>query len=147
MKVSEIYNAYFGLMNVINNEDNNGKKILDRYIPTKISYLLRRNLIKMEEVIKEADESKQKLLEKYGEKKEDGTLNVNEENGSIRIAEGEKFTNEFNDMMNANINFVYDKITAEDILKCGEDGYDKLSFGEVNALSFMIDDGDSTNEQ
>lgn len=136
MKAQEIQDMYIGLRNIVS-----------KRVPIKMSFIINRNLKKMEEVVKDIDENRQKLLEKYGEKKEDGTLNI-DKNGNVAVEKSNtvNYLMELSEIMNADIDITLDKVTLSDIEKCDTADYDKLSIEEVGALEKMMIE-DKPNEQ
>ena len=136
MKAQEIQDMYIGLRNIVS-----------KRVPIKMSFIINRNLKKMEEVVKDIDENRQKLLEKYGEKKKDGTLNI-DENGNVAVEKSKtvNYLMELSEIMSAEIDITFDKVTLSDIEKCDTADYDKLSVAEVGALEKMMIEG-KPNEQ
>ena len=134
MKALDIQNMYLGLGNIITKK-----------VPIRMSFIINRNRKKLEDVVRDIDENRQKLLEKYGERQPGGKLNI-DENGGVKIVDPEAFSNELMEILNADIDITLDRIALEDIEKCDTDGYDKLTVEEVGALEQMIIE-DATNEQ
>ena len=129
MKVSEVVNTYTVI-----------KNMSQKKMPIKMSRILTRNMRKMESIVQDFDEDRNKLVEKYGERKEDGSLNYNE-NGGVKIMD-DGF-NELFEIMNMEVDITYDKLSEQDIERCDSDpGYDKLTKEEVDALEPMLEDGD-----
>lgn len=132
MKASEIQRIYSGLM---------GIKV--KKLPIKMSFILSRNLKKMEEVVQDIENRRNDLLNTYGEKGEDGQLKVGE-NGEITVPVQNvpKFMTDMGEVLNANIEIALDKVSMADVEKCDQDGYDNLTVEEVGALECMLDEGD-----
>ena len=133
MKASEIQKTYQGLM---------GIKV--KRVPIKMSFILSRNLKKLEEVVQDIDSKRNDLLRVYGDKDEDGQLKVRD-NGEITVPAQDvpKFMADVNEMLNADIEITLDKLSMDDIEKCDQDGYDNLTVEEVGALECMMDEGDA----
>lgn len=127
MKASTIQNMYMTLNNV-------GTKKL----PVKLSFVLARNLKKLQEVVQDIDAKRNELLNRYGEKDEKGELIVGE-NGSVKIPEAEKFMDELNEVLNADIEITLDKVTVEDVEKCDSEKYDSLTVDEMGAMEYMFE--------
>ena len=130
MKVQEIQNAYRKLAG-----------LKEKKLPIKMSFVVSRNLKKMEEVNNDVEEKRNELIEKYGKRKEDGSLDV-EENGNIKITKPNEFIAELTELLDVEMDMAFEKITESDIEKCDTDGYDKLTVDEVGALAFMTDTGE-----
>ena len=133
MKASEIQKTYQGLM---------GIKV--KRVPIKMSFVLSRNLKKMEEVVQDIDSKRNDLLRVYGDKDDDGQLKVGD-NGEITVPAKDvpKFMADVSEMLNADIEITLDKVSMADIEKCDQDGYDNLTVEEVSALECMLDEGDA----
>ena len=56
------------------------KKLVNFSLPAKASYNIMRNMKKIEHEIKPFEESRMKLVEKYGKENEEGKISVTEEN-------------------------------------------------------------------
>lgn len=128
MKASTIQKTYTELAGV------KAKKL-----PVKMSFILSRNLKKMEEVVQDIDGKRNDLLGLYGEKDKDGKLNVGD-NGQVHIVDPDKFMSELTEVLNADIEITLDKVSMSDVEKCDQDGYDALTVEEVGALEIMLED-------
>ena len=111
--------------------------IREKKLPVKMAFILSRNLKKLDDVVSDLEENRDKLVQKYGERDEEGNLVVGEE-GGIRIINPDDFMNEITEILNADVELTLDTITIDDIEKCDRDGYDNLTVEEVGALSCMI---------
>ena len=131
MKVGEIQKIHTALSSIRNKK-----------LPIKVSFVLSRNLKKMDDVVHDMDEKRNELLNKYGEKDVNGMLAVGE-NGNVRIEDPTKFMDELNEMLDTDVEITLDTISEADIEKCDQDGYDGLTVDEVGALDCMIVTGDA----
>ena len=111
--------------------------IIKKRLPVKMAFILSRNIKKMESVVQDVDDNRNRLMEKYGEKDKDGNLVV-EDNGNVRIVDARNFMGEFNEILSTDVELTLDKISRKDIERCDEDGYDKLTLEEITALESMI---------
>lgn len=127
MKASTIQKTYTELAGV------KAKKL-----PVKMSFILSRNLKKMEEVVSDIDGKRNDLLGLYGEKDDDGQLKVGD-NGQVKIVDPDKFMSELTEVLNADIEITMDKVSMSDVEKCDQDGYDALTVEEVGALEIMLE--------
>ena len=129
MKVSEVANMYSVIMGM-------GKKRM----PIRMSRVLTRNARKMENIVKDFDEDKQKILEKYGEKNEDGTLKYTE-NGGVKVIDQRGFFAELDEVGSMEVEVTLEKILEQDLERCdSEPGYDTLTKEEVDVLDAMLED-------
>lgn len=128
MRASEIYKIYKDLEKFVNEE---------KKLPVKIGWIINRNMKKMEDIVAGVEENRSALIQKYGERKEDGSLDVKED-GSIRIADTDNFMAEFDSIFDTEFDISFDMITLEDIEKCDTGDYDKLSPKDIATLDFMV---------
>lgn len=113
--------------------------IKTKKLPVKMSFILSRNLKKMEEVVSDIDGKRNDLLGLYGEKDDEGQLKVGD-NGQVHIVDPDKFMSELTEVLNADIEITLDKVSMSDVEKCDQDGYDALTVEEVGALEIMLED-------
>lgn len=128
MKTFEIQNIYTGLVG-----------IKTKKLPIKLAFVLSRNMKKLEEVVQDVDENRQKLLNQYGEKDDDGNLVVADD-GNVKIMDANNFVAEMSEVMETEVDITLDKVSRSDIEKCDQDGYDKLTLEEVGAMECMIEE-------
>lgn len=129
MKASEIQRVYQGLMG-----------IRAKRVPVKMSFILSRNLRKLEEIVQDIETKRNDLLQAYGEKDEDGKLKVGDNNEmTVPAQDVPKFMSDWSDILNTDIEITLDKLSMDDVEKCDQDGYDSLTVEEVEALECMID--------
>ena len=128
MRASEIYKIYKDLEKFVNEE---------KKLPVKIGWIINRNMKKMEDIAAGVEENRSALIQKYGERKEDGSLDVKED-GSIRIADTDNFMAELDSIFDTEFDISFDMITLEDIEKCDTGDYDKLSPKDIATLDFMV---------
>ena len=130
MKAKDVYNTYVRL-----------RSVADKKLPIKIAFIVSRNLKKMQSVAQDVDTNRAMLFEKYGERKDDGSLDYAED-GSLAIPKEfiNSFADELMEIMNAEINITLDPLTEEDIEKCDGDGYDRLTVDEIGALMLLTGD-------
>lgn len=126
MRAGEIKDIYMALNGV-------GAKRL----PTRLSFVLLRNRKKMQDIVKDIETKQNELLERYGEKDENGELVIGKDN-KIKVPEGEKYLHELSEVMNTDIEITLDKVTMDDIEKCDSEKYDSLTVEEISALEYMM---------
>ena len=129
MKIAEIYKLY-----------NDLASIREKKIPIRMSFIINRNVKKMDEIVSDLEAKRDELVKKYGEKDGDGNIKY-ADNGSVAIIDRENFMNEYTEIMATDIDITFDKLAMDDIEKCDTDpAYDKLSVAEVGALEIMVGD-------
>lgn len=131
MKASEIQTIYSEL---------NG--IRAKKLPIKMSFVVSRNLKKMEDVVQDINVKRSELIKQYGAKDDQGELIV-EENDRIKLTDTAAFIRDFSEVLETEVAITLDKVSLEDVEKCDQDGYDSLTVEEVGALSCMLNDGDT----
>lgn len=125
MKAHDIQRLYSSLQEVKNKK-----------LPIKVSFILSRNMKKLEDIVSDIDAQRKLLIEKYAEKDENGNVKVGE-NEQVKINDIGAFLSQMENMLEADINIILDGLTLEDIESCEADGYDKLTVDEVGALQEM----------
>lgn len=131
MKASEIQRVYTELTS-----------IRAKRLPIKMSFVISRNLKKMEDVVQDIETKRSELIKQYGEKDASGDLII-EEDDRIKLTDTAAFIRDFSEILEADVTITLDKISLEDVEKCDQDGYDSLTVEEVGALSCMLNDGDT----
>ena len=117
--------------------NDNLANIRSKKLPIKMSFVLSRNLKKIDEVVKDVQNSMNDLLQKYGERDENGEIVVGA-NGSVRIDNFKDYMDEYDQIMDVDVDIILDKVSMSEVEKCENDGYDNLTVDEVSALEFMI---------
>ncbi|MGL5153087.1 MAG: hypothetical protein ACRC7N_21210 [Clostridium sp.] len=102
-------------------------------MPVKASYAISKNVKKLEKEAKIYNLEREKLLNKYGEKNEDGTLKVSE-NGSINIIDIENWNNDITELLDIENEIDIHTFNINEILHCN------MSAKEINLISFMIEE-------
>ena len=95
-------------------------KIIEKDIPIKLSYKLIKLYKKLTKEVEQYEESRMKLINKYGEKKEDGQLNVRE-NGIVTInpENMQKFQQELLELGDIDIEMEFNPIKLEELEDAG----------------------------
>ena len=126
MKVSEIQKLQ---------EELNGLR--NKKLPVKLSFVLSRNLKKIDDVVTDLEEKRTELIEKYGDHDEQGQLVINDE-GNVKIENTKDFLSELMEIYDAEVEMQFDTVLESDIEKCDQEGYDHLTVEEISALENMI---------
>ena len=100
LKAKEVYDMYDAI-NALSQEKTT--------MPT--AYYIAKNTKIIKEEAASIDEARQKLIMEFGEKKDDGSLNT-QENGMVKIEDSKltAFTEQLNNLLNAEINIDIKKI-------------------------------------
>ncbi|MBS5885154.1 hypothetical protein [Clostridium sp.] len=73
-------------------------KITTIELPIKLSYAFSKNIIKINRELEVYNKERQRLIEKYGEKDEEGKLKV-KENGNINILDADNFNKDIKEIL------------------------------------------------
>jgi len=106
----------------------------------KLGYAVSKNIKTFQEVIKEYDENRVKICERYAEKDEDGKACV-ENDKYVFTQDNEKIVNEeCADLQEVDQEISIMKVQFSELERCEADRYDMPSVADVNDLMFMIEE-------
>lgn len=130
LKAQEIYNMYDAIMQLSQEKT---------AMPT--AYYIAKNTRIIKEEASQIDEARQKLINEYGEKKADGTLNT-QENGMIKIEDAGliAFQEQLGKLMNAEIDVAIRKIPLSSLNNIN------ISINTIETLLPIIEDDETLNE-
>lgn len=130
LKAQEIYNMYDAIMQLSQEKT---------AMPT--AYYIAKNTRIIKEEASQIDEARQKLINEYGEKKADGTLNT-QENGMIKIEDAGliAFQEQLGKLMNAEIDVAIRKIPLSSLNNIN------ISINTIETLLPIIEDDEALNE-
>lgn len=110
------------------------KKISDMNLPISLSYKIAKNIMKIEEELAILNKEKQKLIDKYGEKDEDGKIK-SDESGRIRILDISSWTTEYSALEDLQIDIDLTVIPEDDLLSC--DNFN-ITPSDIIIISYML---------
>lgn len=113
-----------GVLSKLNNMDLN----------IKVSYAIAKNINKIEKELEVYNKEKAKLIDKYGEKDEEGKLKVDEA-GNIKIIDEENWNKEFKELLEIENEIDIHKINEEDLFKCDNAN---ITPGELRLVDYMF---------
>ncbi|AFH47785.1 Hypothetical protein IALB_0071 [Ignavibacterium album JCM 16511] len=116
IKLLQIVNS-ISVLNKISNSDK---------LPIKQAYMLAKFIPKVQKELETFESLRIKLLEKYGEKREDGQIQVKENNL-------EEFQQEISKLLDVEINFDSPKLALSDLDKIG------LSVIDLMTIDYLIE--------
>lgn len=110
------------------------KDLLNYDIPVKTSFKLIKNTKKIDSVLDLYNEANNKLIEKYGDRKENGELDVSPE-GSIKISQDKinDYMKEKSDLLEIENDIDIEVIKSDELL------LDKIKPSILLALDYMIE--------
>ncbi|HAT4339395.1 TPA: DUF1617 family protein [Clostridium perfringens] len=109
-------------------------EITARKLPVKVSYAIGKNISKVERELKLYNKERQKLIEEYCLKEDDGTLKITEGNYDIDPKRLEDFNKEINELQEIEVEIDIHKFNIELL-----NGYE-MSPGELMCIDFMIEE-------
>lgn len=103
-------------------------------IPIKTSFKLIKNVKKIDLILESCNEANKKLLEKYGEKNEDGTLKIDKDNNAkIPMEHMGDYLKERTELLNTENDIDIDTITVEEL------SIERIKPAILMAIDYMID--------
>lgn len=106
----------------------------------KLGYAISKNIKTFQEVIKEYDENRIKICERYAEKEEDGKVRI-ENDKYVFMEENEKIVNEeCADLQDVDQEISIMKVPFSELERCEANRYDIPSVSDINDLTFMIEE-------
>lgn len=113
-----------GVLSKLNNMDLN----------IKVSYAIAKNINKIEKELEVYNKEKAKLIDKYGEKDEEGKLKT-DEYGNINVIDKENWNKEFKELLEIENEIDLHKINEEDLFKCHNAN---ITPGELILVDYMF---------
>lgn len=119
------------------NDTNSLVAISQKQLPVKVSYAIAKNIKKLENELKIYNEEREKLIDKYCIKDDEGK-NVIDENNNLKIANEhlEAWNKEINELMDIEVDIDIHKFNL-DSLMCGN--YD-MTPAELMIIDYMIEE-------
>lgn len=108
-------------------------KLNNMKLNIKVSYAVAKNINKIEKELEIYNEEKAKLIDKYGEKDEEGNLKVDEA-GNIEIIDKENWNKDFKELLEIENEIDMHKINEEALFKCECD----ITPGELMLVDYMF---------
>ena len=119
------------------NDTNSLAAISQKQLPIKVSYAIAKNIKKLESELKIYNKEREKLIDKYCIKDDEGK-NVIDENNNLKIADEhlEAWNKEINELMDIEVDIDIHKFNL-DSLMCGN--YD-MTPAELMIIDYMIEE-------
>ena len=109
------------------------RKLNNAELPVRVSYKLAKNIKSIDKELKIYEEEKQKLINKYGEKDEEGKSKVNE-NGMINILDTENWNKDIKELLEIEVEINVEKINIDELAKSDL----KITPSELTLIDYMI---------
>lgn len=111
--------------------------IKEMVLPVKASYAVSKNIKKIEKEIEAYNEERAKLLDKYGEKDEDGNLVVSEEQNIKIVPENvEKWNKDLSELLDIEVEVDIHKLKFSVLEESGT----VMSISGIQSIYFMLED-------
>ncbi|MDU2672650.1 MAG: DUF1617 family protein [Clostridium sp.] len=111
--------------------------IKEMVLPVKASYAVSKNIKKIEKEIEAYNEERAKLLDKYGEKDEDGNLVVSEEQNIKIVPENvEKWNKDLSELLDIEVEVDIHKLKFSVLEESGT----VMSISGIQSIDFMLED-------
>lgn len=107
-------------------------KLINMELPIKLSYAFSKNITKIDRELEVYNKERQKLIEKYGEKDEEGKLKVKED-GNINIIDVDNFNKDIKEILEIETDI---DIHVIDLDSVNEDI--KITPGELIVIDYMF---------
>ena len=109
------------------------RKLNNAELPVRVSYKLAKNIKSIEKELNIYEEEKQKFINKYGEKDEEGKLKTKED-GSINITDTENWNKDIKELLDIEAEINIEKINIDELAK----GDLKITPSELTLIDYMI---------
>ena len=109
----------------------------NKQLPIKVSYAISKNISKLESELKIYNKEREKIINKYCKKDEEGKLVIDENNQySIEDESIDICNKELNELLNIEVDINIHKFKLDDLM-CGN--YE-MSPGEISLIDYMIEE-------
>ena len=109
------------------------RKLNNAELPVRVSYKLAKNIKSIEKELNIYEEEKQKFINKYCEKDDEGNNKINED-GTIKIIDTEKWNKDIKELLDIEAEINIEKINIDELAKSDL----KLTPAELTLIDYMI---------
>lgn len=114
------------------------RTIEEKKLPVKLGFAINKNVKAMRGIAEAYDAERTKILNKYGQKDEDGQLEISGD--EYVLTDKKAYAAEMNELLGIESELQVHTVTIDDISRCDEDKFDALTPGELEILEFMIEE-------
>lgn len=107
-----------------------------KHLPVKLAYAISVNAEAVSGALKAYNEARQKLVEQYAKKDEDGNTLIENEQYDIDDTDG--WNEAVRELFGAEAEVNITTVTIEELARCDEPEFDSLTVAEMAILNFMI---------
>lgn len=116
---------------------NNIRPIKQKQLPVKIGFAINKNLATMDDAAKAYEEERMKILDRYGEKDENG-LKTSEDGKEYLLKDKKAYKEAMDELWEIETDISIHTVTMNDVEKCDSEKFDALTPFELEILEFMI---------
>ena len=113
------------------------RTIEEKKLPVKLGFAINKN-VKAMGIAEAYDAERTKILDKYGQKDEDGQLEISGD--EYVLTDKKAYAAEMNELLGIESELQVHTVTLDEIEKCDTEKFDALTPGELEILEFMIEE-------
>ncbi len=114
------------------------RTIEEKKLPVKLGFAINKNVKAMRGIAEAYDAERTKILNKYGQKDEDGQLEISGD--EYVLTDKKAYAAEMNELLGIESELQVHTVTLDEIEKCDTEKFDALTPGELEILEFMIEE-------
>lgn len=114
------------------------RTIEEKKLPVKLGFAINKNVKAMRGIAEAYDAERTKILDKYGQKDEDGQLEISGD--EYVLTDKKAYAAEMNELLGIESELQVHTVTLDEIEKCDTEKFDALTPGELEILEFMIEE-------
>lgn len=114
------------------------RTIEEKKLPVKLGFAINKNVKAMRGIAEAYDAERTKILDKYGQKDEDGQLEISGD--EYALTDKKAYAAEMNELLGIESELQVHTVTLDEIEKCDTEKFDALTPGELEILEFMIEE-------
>ena len=118
---------------------NNIRPIKQKQLPVKIGFAINKNLAAMDDAAKAYEEERMKILDRYGEKDENG-LKKSEDGKEYLLKDKKAYKEAMDELWEIETDIPIHTVMIDDVAKCDSEKFDALTPFELEILEFMIEE-------
>lgn len=114
------------------------RTIEEKKLSVKLGFAINKNVKAMRGIAEAYDAERTKILNKYGQKDEDGQLEISGD--EYVLTDKKAYAAEMNELLGIESELQVHTVTLDEIEKCDTEKFDALTPGELEILEFMIEE-------
>ena len=114
------------------------RTVEEKKLPVKLGFAINKNVKAMKGTAESYDAERTKILDKYGQKDEDGQLEISGD--EYALTDKKAYAAEMNELLGIESELQVHTVTLDEIEKCDTEKFDALTPGELEILEFMIEE-------